>query len=197
MALAHEFEQDPRITYRKLWAHELDLLQDHFLRLDDVTRRMRFSHGVSDTFLRNYAGTALSLNSVIHGCFVSNTLRGVAELRGLFGPLPLEAETAFSVETPWQETGIGTALMDKVILSARNRGISTLHMICLSENARMMRIAKRHGARLKFRAGEIEGQVSPNYPDYLSVIQEMLLDGRGLVSLVLSPPKEGGDEKAG
>ena len=41
---------------RKLWPTETDKFRDHLLRLDKMSRRLRFAHGVSDAFVEDYAG---------------------------------------------------------------------------------------------------------------------------------------------
>ena len=42
-------------SVRKLWPTEGHLFRDHLLRLDKDSRRMRFAHGVSDSFIEDYA----------------------------------------------------------------------------------------------------------------------------------------------
>src|SRR5262245_55604918 len=117
---------------RKLWSGDRDLYRDHLLRLDPASRRSRFGGGVSDDFIRNYVELSHQLGSVLHGFFVDGVLRGVGELRPL-GEGP-EAEVALSIEPEWQNRGVGAALLERTLLSARNRGIRRLHMACLADN---------------------------------------------------------------
>lgn len=42
-------------TTRKLLLAEMDKFRDHLLRLDGTSRQMRFAHGVSDSFIKDYA----------------------------------------------------------------------------------------------------------------------------------------------
>src|SRR5436305_334420 len=70
---------------RKLWAGETGLYRDHLKRLDAKSRNSRFGAGVSDTFIDDHVLMANGLDSVIHGFFVDDALRGAAELRPL-GP---------------------------------------------------------------------------------------------------------------
>ena len=173
------------VEYRKLWPTELDLFRAHLLRLDPETRRMRFGRGVNDTFLENYCDTAYGLNSVVYACFIDGTLRAVAELRLLTETWPFEAELAFSVESPWQDSGIGTELMGRALTAARNRSIGRLYMICLPENGRMRKVAKKYDALLAWKPGEVEGNLYPPYPDYFSVLHEFLDDTSGFVTFML------------
>jgi GNAT superfamily N-acetyltransferase len=185
MTLAEQARET--IAYRKLWSGERRAICEHFLRLDPASRHMRFGHAVSDKFLEDYSRIAASLNAANYGCVIDGVLRGIAELRPLFGVLPAQAEAAFSIERAWQDTGIGSNFMDRIIVSARNRGISRLHMICLTDNRRMRAIAKKHRARLKFRPGEITGELVPALPDALSLLHELVDEAAGFVSLVLDP----------
>jgi GNAT superfamily N-acetyltransferase len=138
---------------RKMWIDRAGPYRDHLLRLDKDSRRNRFGGAVSDEFIENYIELSLSLDAVIHGFFVDGILRGVAELRPLGDGFADEAEVAFSIETPWQSNGVGTALLERTLLAARNRGIKLLHMACLVNNARMIELARKFeaGAEIRFR----------------------------------------------
>jgi len=142
---------DPLIdggVIRKLWISETDLYRDHLLRLDGESRRNRFGGGVSDDFIRSYVDLSTGLDAVIHGFFVDGALRGAGELRSLGTALAGEAEAAFSIEKPWQSHGVGTALLQRTLLAARNRGFRHLHMACLAENRRMQQLARKFDAEL-------------------------------------------------
>ena len=170
---------------RKLWMTDSQAFQDHLQRLDQASRRMRFGMGASDDFVGDYAARAIRMEGVCYGSFVDHTLRAVGELRP-FGPLlPRQAEAAFSVEADYQDSGIGTQLMGRVILAARNRGIKTLHMNCLAENSRMQRIARKYDATLRFDMGSVVGEVIPDLPTPYSLWTEAVQDGTGFVMAVL------------
>jgi GNAT superfamily N-acetyltransferase len=89
-----------------------------------------------------------------------------------------EAEAAFSIEKPWQSHGIGSALFERSLLAARNRGIQLLHVYCLFENQRMQQLARKFEAELSFDFGTVIGKVENPYPTPLSVMQELVLDGQ-------------------
>jgi GNAT superfamily N-acetyltransferase len=57
-------------------------------------------------------------------------LRGAADLRIVRPPDRREAEAAFSIEKPWQSRGIGSALLERTRLAARNRGVKVLQVYC-------------------------------------------------------------------
>ena len=138
---------------RKLWIDRAGPYRDHLLRLDPESRRNRFGGAVSDAFIENYIELSLDLDAVIHGFFVDGVLRGVAELRPLGKTFDGEAEAAFSIEKPWQSHGVGSALLERTLLAARNRGIKLMHMACLANNRRMIDLREevRCRAEVRFR----------------------------------------------
>ena len=175
----------PPGTIRKLWVGEGALLREHFLRLDPESRRYRFGSPVNRFFIEQYASRAVSPESVVHGFFVDGTLRGAAELRSYGKPFPREAEAAFSIERPWQGRGVGSELLERTILAARNRAIHTIYMNCLIENRRMQAVAKKHEASLRFRADDVVGEVVNPGATPATVWREMIADGYGMATAVL------------
>jgi len=179
---------DPLIdagVIRKLWISETELYRDHLLRLDGESRRNRFGGGVSDDFIRSYVDLSVGLDAVVHGFFVDGTLRGAGELRALGSAFAEEAEAAFSIEKPWQSHGVGTALLERTLLAARNRGFKLLHMACLAENRRMQQLACKFDAELTFDFGSVVGEVEAPHPTPLSVMREIVADGHAFATAML------------
>ena len=65
------------------------------------------------------------------------------------------AEAAFSIEKEWQSSGVGTVLLERTLLSARNRGIKHMRMDCLASNRRMQQLARKFEAGLTFDFGSV------------------------------------------
>lgn len=170
---------------RKLWPTETDKFRDHLLRLDKANRRMRFAHGVSDAFIEDYAARMAEMGGIVYAYFDGGDVRGAAELKKLGDTWGQEAEAAFSVEQPLQEQGIGTELMGRVIRAARNRGVQHLCVSCLAENGKMLAIARKHEADLRFEYGEVIGEIVPNGPNYFSLLAEAVEDRFGYMMAVL------------
>jgi GNAT superfamily N-acetyltransferase len=170
---------------RKLWGGETDAYRDHLLRLDADSRQRRFSGTVSDDFIARHADTAGAMGVVLHGFFVDGTLRGAAELRPFGAMFAREAEAAFSIENPWQSQGVGSLLLERTLLTARNRGIATLHMHCLAENRRMQQLARKFEADLKFDFGSVVGAVDAPYSTPLSLLREAMADAHGVAASIL------------
>lgn len=172
-------------TVRKLWIGEALAYRDHLLRLDPESRARRFSGTASDSFIARHAATADDLGVVIHGFFVDGMLRGCAELRHIGGMFGRQAEVAFSIEKPWQSHGVGSALLERTLLSARNRGVKALTMHCLAENRRMQQLARKFEADLKFDFGSVVGEVDAAGSTPLSIMREWVADAHGLGRAVL------------
>jgi len=170
---------------RKLWIGEAARYRDHLLRLDQDSRHSRFGGGVSDEFIHNYVRTTFGLGSVVHGFFADGTLRGAAELRPLGRAFAREAEAALSIEADLQSHGVGSVLLDRTLLAARNRGIKTLHMACLANNRRMQELARKFAAELSFDFGDVVGEVAAARPTPLSVLRELVADNCGFATAVL------------
>ncbi len=170
---------------RKLWVGETDAYRDHLLRLDLESRHRRFSGAVSDEFIARHAVSARGLGVVVQGFFVDGVLRGAAELRPYGVGFAREGEAAFSVEQPWQSQGVGSVLLERTLLSARNRGINSLHMHCLAENRRMQQLARKFEADLKFDFGSVVGEVDPPRSTVLSLMREALIDAHGVTVIIL------------
>jgi len=170
---------------RKLWIGEAAKYRDHILRLDPASRRSRFAGGVSDDFVRNYVDLSNSLDAVVHGFFIGGLMRGAAELRPLGVRFPRQAEAAISVEKPWQSHGVGSALLRRTLLTARNRGIRLLHMACLADNQRMQQLARKFDAELSFDFDTVVGEVESSRPTPLSLMREFMADGHGFATAML------------
>ena len=157
---------------RKLWLGEHDKYRGHLQRLDTASRHSRLCGGVSDDFIRNFVDLSLSLDAIVHGFFVGGVMRG-------------RAEAAISVEKPWQSHGVGSALLRRTLLAARNRGYRQLHMACLAENRRMQQLASKFDADLSFDFGSVVGEVEFWRANPLSVMQELMEDSHGFATAML------------
>ena len=170
---------------RKLWIGETDTYGDHLLRLDRESRNKRFSGAVSDEFITRHAASANGLGVVVHGFFVDGVLRGAAELRPYGTVFAREGEAAFSIEQPWQSHGVGTVLLERTLLSARNRGIKLLQMNCLADNQRMQQLARKFEADLKFDFDSVVGEVDPPRSTPLSLMREAVVDVHSIAAAML------------
>lgn len=166
------------LVVRRVHSGDQNDICDHFLRLDVGSRRSRFFGAVSDAGVLKYARNVIRYDSVAGGAFVGGQLRGLVELSGLFHSWPSTAEAAFSVETDWQNIGIGDALFEQMFAMAQNRRVRTVQMTCLKENSHMRHLAAKHNARLFFDADAVEAVLYPNSPTPGSIAKEMIAQTR-------------------
>jgi GNAT superfamily N-acetyltransferase len=178
-------DSPPAYHIRKLWPFDGSAFRRHLLRLDPQSRHDRFGMAVGDAFLETYAETARRLGTVIYGAFLGAEMHASAELRSLHPLGDAMAEAAFAVEREHQHHGLGSALMDRIITTAQNRGIGELHMICMRDNGRMQRLAAKFGARMKVEDGDLVGHLDSPRPTAASLISESIDDTAGFVTAVL------------
>lgn len=163
-------------SIRKLLPTETQLFCDHLLRLDKESRRLRFTHAVSDEFIRGYAKTAADPGSIVYIYTLDGVVRAAAELKRMGLMWGDSAEAAFSVESQFANKGLATELMGHIITSSRNRGVKHLVMNCLAENLRMQAIARKYRADLQVEHGDVVADIIPQRLDYISLATEMFED---------------------
>lgn len=181
--------QANRGEVRRLWLAERDLFREHLLRLDPLTRQQRFGTAVNDAFLENYATTTFGVGGLVYAYIEDGVVRGAAELRGLDDIVAQTGEAAFSVETDWRRSGIGGELFGRLITAARNRGIRTLYMTCLPQNAAMRRLAQKYAADLVGGYADVEGVIATGGPTPFTILDEALDNAQGFATLALSLQK--------
>jgi ribosomal protein S18 acetylase RimI-like enzyme len=162
------------IVIRRLHTADQPDICAHFQRLDKQSRRARFCGAVSEASSIHYADTIFRDDSIVCGAFVDGILRGIAELRGVFDTHSSTTEAAFSVETDWQNIGIGDALLERIVAISQNRRVEALQMTCMKENYRMAHLAAKHHARLRYDLDGIEATLRPLRPTPLSLTKELL-----------------------
>ncbi|MBS7537881.1 GNAT family N-acetyltransferase [Ancylobacter lacus] len=146
--------------FRELTAGEFDQYGEHLLRLDPHSRFTRFGGPASDEVVKAHVERLRGSDLHLVGYFVDGVLRGVGELHGLPGVAD-SAEAAFSVERAWQGKGVGSALMDRIVKLAEQRGIVDLTIMFLAINGRMQRIVVNHFGELTRAEDEMIGHVRP------------------------------------
>jgi GNAT superfamily N-acetyltransferase len=130
------------------------------MRLDPKDRRLRFGVYASDARSETYCDALDWARAVIIGYLVDGEARGLGELKPGSEGWSRAAEATLSVERPYQNQGVGTELLRRLIVIARNRSIRSLHMLCLLENDKVLRMARKLGARLTFRRSGVEGRLA-------------------------------------
>lgn len=150
----------------------------HLLRLSDYQRRSRFNGNVSDEFIRAYCRGFQGVRSVLLGYFVGGQMRGAGELI-LVSDIALRrsCEIAVSVEEDYEGRGIGTALLQRILVLASNRRIRTMHVFWLHGNKRMEQLAGKFGATLTTDGYQVQARIPVPLPSDLTVFEEALSEG--------------------
>ena len=170
---------------RKLFPADLPEFRAHLLRLDPESHRARFAMIATDAFIANYAETAFALDTILFGYFEAGEMRGAAELRMLSGQPSRMAEAAFSVEPDCRHRGIGSTLMEQLIVAARNRGMRKLYMSCLGWNRPMQALARRFSAELVFETEDVLGILEAPAATPGSLMQEAWSDAGSFATAIL------------
>jgi GNAT superfamily N-acetyltransferase len=164
-------------AFRDLWIFDRDAYAAHLSRLTDEDRQSRFRHAISDDRLLDHAGSALSGRTHVIGWFADATLRAAAEVT--LSPDGATAEAAFEVEEDWRGRGVGSELVRRTLLWARNRGVKRVVIHTTRRNVAMLKAATRQGAAFEFDLSEAEGIVAPPGPTLRSHMEEAALAQSG------------------
>jgi GNAT superfamily N-acetyltransferase len=142
-----------QIPIRELWPSERPALHEHFLSLGARDRRLRFGAALGDTTVRQYVARIDFEQDAVFGVLDDELrLLGVAHV----ARSPAFAELGVSVLEGFRGRGIGGALLARAHMRARNWGMGALFMHCLTENAAMMRLARRQGMDIVTASGEAD-----------------------------------------
>jgi len=112
------------------------------------------------------------------------------------------AELGLSVLPGFRGDGLGSELFARAVMHLRNRGIREVFIHCVTENAAIMHLARKHGMRLVYDGSESDAylELAPSTPQSIfaewyqeqqaQAIQAMRrnnLFGRALMGLFAAP----------
>lgn len=157
-------------------------LLEHFLALGGEDRRLRFGVGLSDHGVRDYVERIDFDRDAVFGVFDDDMrLAGVGHLARGDG----FAELGVSVLPAHRGQGMGGALLARVHTHARNWGVPTLFMHCLSENGAMMHLARKQGMRIASERGETDAYLELSPGDPASIANALFADRVALFDYAL------------
>ena len=135
---------------------------EHLRRLAPVDRRMRFGGGVADSVLERHVAGFWPSGKLVLAAFdgpmwasplhPAGPVRALAELAIAGG----EAELGLSVEEALRRRRVGTCLVRTAARLLALRGVRRIRAHTLAENASFLTLARRWGAAIAFRSGEVE-----------------------------------------
>lgn len=149
------------VPIRPLGRRHRERITQHLLALGERDRYLRFGYPASDEQIRKYANGLDFTRDEVLGIF-NRKLQLIAVAHLAYAPTPqikgrpAMAEFGVSVSKDARGRGFGARLFERSALHARNRGIDTLFIHALSENAPMLSIARKAGAKVERDGSESE-----------------------------------------
>ncbi len=156
---------------RRLDVADARHLRAHLLRLHPDDLRARFMAAAPRRLVDRYVRGIDWRRSLLLGCFIGRSLRAVCELHPIAGN---RAEIAVSVERRFQGRGIGTSLLSRTLLLARNRGWTDLEFRCNADNQRMRRLVGKFDSRTAVEAMEACATIHSLPPTPATYVSEMV-----------------------
>jgi len=147
-------EHDVLVPICHLRAYNLADIQKHLLSLNPQDRYLRFGYAANDAHITNYVRSLNFDRDDIYGIFNRDLqILAMAHLaiHTKLNPDATEqisAEFGVSVHASARGRGYGYQLFKRALMHARNANASTILIHALSENAPMLKIARKAGATL-------------------------------------------------
>lgn len=150
----------------------------HLLALTERDRYLRFGYQATDEQIRRYVEGLDFVRDELFGIFDSRLrLVAMAHLAYIVTPGRLHsAEFGVSVSPRRRGRGYGQQLFERSVTHARNHGVSRLIIHALSENAAMLRIARKAGASVVREGSESEASLELPPADFSSQFGEMVAE---------------------
>jgi GNAT superfamily N-acetyltransferase len=165
------------ILTRTLRRHERAAFTTHLQQLDADDRRLRFGLPRDDDSIAEYVnGIDFSRDSVVAVFDGELCLVGAAHVARGHG----YAEVGLSVLAGHRGRGIGSALLERSRLHARNWGASELFTHCAADNGAMMRLARKHGMHAVVDHGDADAYAPIPAPDASSFASELFAERIGM-----------------
>lgn len=162
----------------------------HLLALSEWDRYLRFGFAASDAQIQSYVDSLNFERDHVYGIYSHQAqLVAVAHVAQMSEPnqAPLsfglgfshKAEFGVSVLPAYRSKGYGGRLFNRAVTHARNQGISQFHIQALTENSRMLHIAKKRGATLINFGSETEAHLLLPKADLDSRLSELMAEHFG------------------
>ncbi len=177
----------PLVPIRAIGAEHTPELLAHFLALGEEDRYLRFGYAASDAQIKAYVTRIDFLRDEVFGVF-NRKLELIAAAHIALSCQPkqaCQAEFGVSVLESGRGKGIGTRLFRRAAMFARNRGIEILTMQCLTQNAAMMRIARRAGMEVQVEGSETEACLKVPQRGIFSHLDEWVENATGQLDFAI------------
>jgi GNAT superfamily N-acetyltransferase len=156
----------------RLRADEYYRYRKHLLALDSDSRYTRFGYMIKDEVIEQLCDR-FEASPKDHKIFVIENEQLEVVAAGHIALEGGETELAFSVLKEYRKQGMGDALMKRTIEWCQNRNIRGGCMVCLSTNAAIKALAKKHGVLIN-QGGETLANISIPEATPTSVMHEVV-----------------------
>ncbi len=171
------------VPIREIGARNREQIARHLLGLDEHDRYLRFGFGASDQQIQQYVDKLDFERDRLFGIF--NRKLELIALAHLAYPSDMVAagfaEFGVSVAQHARGRGYGSRLFERAAIHAVNDDISTLYIHALSENAAMLRIARKAGAKLTSAGTETEAHLQLPEASFKTRIDELFAEQLGQI----------------
>jgi RimJ/RimL family protein N-acetyltransferase len=167
-----------RVPIRPMGTDERHHITDHLLALDLTDRYLRFGYAASDEQIQRYVDGLNFERDEVFGIY-NRKLELIAMAHLAFAPSDVHkgcAEFGVSVSKHARGRGYGARLFERAVINARNEGVGMLFIHALSENAAMLKIARRAGANVVRSGSESEAHLQLPLANFDSRISEIVGD---------------------
>jgi len=175
-------EHDVLVPICHLRPYNLADIQKHLLSLNAQDRYLRFGYAASDEHITNYVRSLNFERDDIYGVFNRDLqILAMAHL-AIHTPLHtdsnqhISAEFGVSVHASARGRGYGYQLFNRALMHARTGKASTILIHALSENAPMLKIARKAGATLKRDGAETKALLTVPKGNLKSRLAEIFTD---------------------
>lgn len=153
-------------------------IEQHLLALGERDRYLRFGYAATDEHIHNYVEGIRFDRDEVFGIFNRDLkLIAMAHLAyAVHTDRTHSTEFGVSVSTHARGRGYGNLLFARAVMHSRNQGVSIMHIHALSENAVMLRIARKAGASIERDGSESEAHLKLPPADFESHVTELLAE---------------------
>ena len=177
--------QDPRrntegvlIPIATLGVEHMPQILQHLLALSEHDRYLRFGYTATDEHIQRYVAGLKFERDEIYGIFNKELqIIAMAHLALMKGAERVSSsEFGVSVSANARGRGYGARLFERAVIHSRNEKVYQMYIHALSENAPMIRIARKGGAIIDREGSETEAFLSLPKRDFESRVSEFVAD---------------------
>ena len=175
-------EHDVLVPICHLRPYNLPDIQKHLLSLNAQDRYLRFGYAANDGHIKNYVRSLNFERDEIYGIFNRDLqILAMAHLAiniqaNVSATQQMAAEFGVSVHASARGRGYGYHLFQRALMHARNANAATILIHALSENAPMLKIARKAGATLERDGAETQALLKVPKGSLRTRIAELFTD---------------------